>query len=166
MSIESLDSLVASDFKHAALVCGSFDPLHDGHVSLLSQTSQMIKADDGVLICGVAPDSYIVNSKHRPAFMSQWIRLHVVEAIRFVDYAFLMSDDVDTEALRKLRPRWYMKGLDWKSRLPSPEEDVLATLKETSLHFVVTNSTRSSHILQAWDINASPCRRGDSFRGL
>ena len=70
-----------------------------------------------------------------------------------MDYAFLMSDDVDTEALRKLRPRWYMKGLDWKSRLPSPEQDVLATLEETSLHFVVTNSTRSSHILQAWDIN-------------
>ena len=97
-----------------AMVDGAFDPLHQGHIEYFRAASEL----GAPLLCNVASDRY-VSTKHRP-LLSEAQRAIVIDAIRYVSYTHIYQIDTET-VLRQLRPRFYVKGSDWRDRLPAEQ---------------------------------------------
>jgi cytidyltransferase-like protein len=97
-----------------AMVDGAFDPLHQGHIEYFRAASEL----GAPLLCNVASDRY-VSTKHRP-LLSENQRAIVIDAIRYVSYTHIYQIDTET-VLRQLRPRFYVKGSDWRDRLPAEQ---------------------------------------------
>jgi len=96
------------------MVDGGFDPLHAGHVAYFREAAGL-----GLpVLCNVAPDAW-VERKH-PPLLPQAQRALVVDAIRFVDYVHMAAEST-ADVLRRLHPRYYVKGADWRGRLPDEE---------------------------------------------
>ena len=71
--------------QQLAMVDGSFDPIHDGHIGYFKAASEL-----GVpLLCNVAPDSWTV-TKH-PVFLEQQQRGVVLDSIRYIAFVHLAN---------------------------------------------------------------------------
>lgn len=99
------------------LASGCFDGLHSGHVAYLEAAKALCGADE-VLVCAVAPDSYIRKAKQRNPFWPQKDRLVTVRALSAVDAAISQSSTSVAPLIRAYRPRLFVKGPDWEGRLP------------------------------------------------
>ncbi len=102
-----------------AMVDGGFDPLHHGHVAYFRAASEL----GAPLLCNLAPDAW-VSAKH-PPLLPQAERAIVIDAIRYVSYVHL-ADSATADVLTTLRPRYYVKGADWRDRLPEAEVELCA----------------------------------------
>lgn len=127
-----------------AMVDGSFDPIHDGHIGYFRAASQF-----GLpVICNVASDSWTV-SKH-PVLLSQVQRGVVLDSIRYLSYVHLSTMST-REVLQLLQPKMYIKGNDWIARggVPADERQLCDELGiEVKYLETVTNS--SSKLLTDW----------------
>ena len=106
-----------------ALVDGSFDPIHDGHIKYFEAASQL-----GVpVLCNVAPDSW-TSSKHK-VLLNQEQRGVVLDSIKYLDFVHLSSIST-AEVIKLLEPRIYIKGNDWLTRggIPEIEESLCRNL--------------------------------------
>ena len=104
-----------------AMVDGGFDPLHAGHVDYFEAAAEL-----GLpVLCNVSSDAYIA-SKHPPLLPGEQ-RARIIDSIRYVSYVHL-SDIATVEVLERLRPRMYVKGDDWKGRLPEAETEACERL--------------------------------------
>jgi cytidyltransferase-like protein len=126
------------DYRGAvAMVDGAFDPLHRGHIEYFRAACGL-----GVpLLCNVASDRY-VRTKHAP-LLPEDQRAAVVDAIRFITYTHINQFDTET-VLRELRPRYYVKGNDWKGRLPAEQVTICAEngIEVVYLDTVLDSSSR------------------------
>jgi cytidyltransferase-like protein len=129
------------DYRGAvAMVDGAFDPLHRGHI-------EYFRAACGLglpLLCNVASDRYVL-TKHRP-LLPEDQRVAIVDAIRFITYTYVNQFDTET-ILRELQPRYYVKGSDWKGRLP-PEQVTICAENGVEVVYLDTVLDSSSRILQ------------------
>lgn len=101
-----------------AMVDGAFDPLHRGHIEYFRFASERL---DAPLLCNVASDRY-VETKH-PPLLPESDRAAVVDAIRYISYTHVNQFDTET-ILTELRPRYYVKGSDWRGQLPGAQVDI------------------------------------------
>lgn len=102
-----------------AMVDGGFDPLHAGHVAYFRAAAQL----GAPVLCNLASDAYVTR-KHRP-LLPQGERAAVIDAIRYVDYVHCSATTTE-DVLRTLRPRYYVKGDDWRDRLPAGQVKICA----------------------------------------
>lgn len=117
-----------------SMVDGGFDPLHPGHVAYFRAASEL-----GVpLLCNVSPDGWVAR-KH-PPLLGQPERAELVDAIRYVDYTYLCQTTT-ADVLRLLRPRFYVKGADWRGHLPSEETE---TCEATGIEIVFVDTVLDS----------------------
>lgn len=123
-----------------AMVDGGFDPLHPGHVNYFAAAAQLMLP----VLVNVSSDAY-VQRKH-PPLLTQVERGAVIDAFRHVDYVHLSSCET-VDVLRALRPRHYVKGVDWRGRLPAHEVSVCAELG-IEIVFLDTVTSSSSAILE------------------
>jgi cytidyltransferase-like protein len=125
-----------------AMIDGGFDPIHPGHVEYMREAAGL----GAPVLCNVSSDDW-VGRKHAP-LLGQEERVKVIDAIRYIDYTHASS--VSTVAiLRELRPRFYVKGADWRGRLP---EDELAACEELAIEpvFLDTVLDSSTRILERY----------------
>lgn len=118
-----------------AMVDGAFDPLHHGHIEYFRAAREQLGVE---LLCNLAPDHYVAR-KHRP-LLPQPQRALVLDAIRYIDYTHQSETDTET-VLRELRPRYYVKGFDWKGRLPPEQERIC---REHGIEIVYLDTIRDS----------------------
>jgi bifunctional ADP-heptose synthase (sugar kinase/adenylyltransferase) len=126
-----------------AMVDGGFDPIHPGHIAYFRAASEL-----GVpVLCNVSGDDWVAR-KH-PPLLSQAQRGAVIDAIRFVDYVHL-SSIATAQVLALLRPRSYVKGADWRDRLP---EDEVRVCREHGIDvvFLDTVTDSSTSILERFE---------------
>ena len=123
-----------------AMVDGAVDPLHRGHIESFRAACKL-----GVpLLCNVASDRY--ERSKQPPLLPEDQRAEIVDAIRFITYTHV--NQVDTETiLRELRPRYYVKGSDWRGRLP-PEQVTICADHGIEVVYLDTVLDSSSRILQ------------------
>lgn len=135
---------LSSYSQKVAMVDGSFDPIHDGHIGYFKAA-----CDLGLpVLCNVAPDSW-TSTKH-PVFLSQQQRGVVLDAVRFIEFVHLAAIPT-VEVLKLLQPKMYVKGNDWIERGGIPQVEVEVCEKfgiEVVYLQTVTNS--SSQILARW----------------
>ncbi len=119
------------------LVSGVFDPIHAGHLAYLRAAS-----DYGPLLCVLsdAPE------KHPPL---------VPLADRAALLKWLGADKVITgstvaQVLEQERPRAYIKGSDWRDRLPADQVEVCQRLK-ISMVYTETRKASSSALLANYE---------------
>ena len=123
-----------------AMVDGAFDPLHAGHIAYFVAASAL----DVPLLCNVASDDY-VSTKH-PPLLSEDQRAEVVDAIRYISFTHINYYDTET-ILEQLRPKYYVKGADWRGRLPARQVEICG---RSGIEIVYLDTVRdsSSRILQ------------------
>jgi D-beta-D-heptose 7-phosphate kinase/D-beta-D-heptose 1-phosphate adenosyltransferase len=119
-----------------AMVDGGFDPLHAGHIEYFRAATEL----GAPVLCNITGDSY-VSQKH-PPLLAEQERAAVIDAIRYIDYVHV-SGTSTAEVLRLLRPSHYVKGADWRNRLPEEELEVcrLAGINVVFLDTVTNSST-------------------------
>jgi len=122
-----------------AMVDGAFDPLHRGHIEYFRMASEL----GAPVLCNVASDRY-VRTKHRP-LLTEDQRAAIIDAIRYISYTYVYEVDTET-VLRQLRPRYYVKGSDWRNRLP-PEQVTICAEYGIEIVYLDTVLDSSSRIL-------------------
>jgi cytidyltransferase-like protein len=110
---------LAEHSGRVAMVDGGFDPLHAGHIEYFRAAAAL----GAPVLCNLASDRY-VERKHRP-LLTQPERATVIDAIRYIDYVYC-SQTTTEDVLRSLRPRFYVKGADWRDRLPAEQVEICA----------------------------------------
>ena len=130
------------DYRQAvAMVDGAFDPLHHGHIAYFKAAREL-----GVpVLCNVASDRY-VRTKHRP-LLTEMQRAIVIDAIRYIDYVHIYEIDTET-VLRELRPRYYVKGSDWRARGLPAAQTVICREHGIEIVYLDTVMDSSSRLLQ------------------
>jgi rfaE bifunctional protein nucleotidyltransferase chain/domain len=88
---------------------GVFDLVHVGHLRHFKQARQ--RAD--VLAVTVTPDRFVNKGPGRPVF-SEDLRLETLAALDVVDYVALNRWPTATEAIRLLKPTFYVKGAEYR----------------------------------------------------
>ena len=140
--ILDFDQLVGYRGK-VAMVDGAFDPLHRGHIEYFRAAREL-----GLpLLCNVASDRY-VRTKHRP-LLPEDQRAAIIDAIRYIDYVHIYQIDTET-VLRQLRPRYYVKGSDWRARGLPPEQAVICREHGTEIVYLDTVLDSSSRLLKEY----------------
>lgn len=96
--------------KKVVFTNGCFDIIHRGHIDYLEKA----KALGDVLIVGVNDDASVRRLKgaQRP-IVDQDDRMHVLAALKNVDYVCLFSEDTPYELIKALIPDVLVKGADW-----------------------------------------------------
>ena len=126
-----------------AMVDGAFDPLHRGHIEYFRAAREL-----GLpVLCNVASDRY-VRTKHRP-LLPEDQRAAIIDAIRYIDYVHIYQIDTET-VLRQLRPRYYVKGSDWRERGLPPEQAVICREHGTEIVYLDTVLVSSSRLLKVY----------------
>jgi cytidyltransferase-like protein len=101
------------------LADGCFDPLHCGHLKYLRAAVALGRP----LVVNIAPDEEIV-AKGRQPFQNRDERAQTILALDMVDR---VSVNALATAIRELKPRYVVKGAEWRGKLP---EDVLAAAQD------------------------------------
>jgi cytidyltransferase-like protein len=128
-----------------AMVDGAFDPLHHGHIAYFKAAHEL-----GVpVLCNVASDRY-VSTKHRP-LLTETQRATVIDAIRYIDYVHIYEIDTET-VLRQLRPRYYVKGSDWRDRGLPPEQVTICREHGIEIVYLDTVLDSSSRLLNQFTL--------------
>ena len=140
-----LETSQLSDYVgQVAMVDGSFDPIHDGHIAYFQRAAEF-----GIpVLCNVASDSWTV-TKHQ-VLLSQMQRGVVLDAIRFISFVHLSSTST-LEVLKILKPRLYIKGNDWIARggVPKEEQDACNSLN-IEVKYLDTVLNSSTQLLVNW----------------
>jgi bifunctional ADP-heptose synthase (sugar kinase/adenylyltransferase) len=140
-----LETSQLSDYVgQVAMVDGSFDPIHDGHIAYFQGAAEF-----GIpVLCNVASDSWTV-TKHQ-VLLSQVQRAVVLDAIRFISFVHLSSTST-LEVLKLLKPRLYIKGNDWIARggVPKEEQDACNSLN-IEVKYLDTVLNSSTQLLANW----------------
>jgi cytidyltransferase-like protein len=140
-----LETSQLSDYVgQVAMVDGSFDPIHDGHIAYFQRAAEF-----GIpVLCNVASDSWTV-TKHQ-VLLNQMQRGVVLDAIRFISFVHLSSTST-LEVLKILKPRLYIKGNDWIARggVPKEEQDACNSLN-IEVKYLDTVLNSSTQLLANW----------------
>ncbi len=140
-----LETSQLSDYVgQVAMVDGSFDPIHDGHIAYFQRAAEF-----GIpVLCNVASDSWTV-TKHQ-VLLSQVQRGVVLDAIRYISFVHLSSTST-LEVLKILKPRLYIKGNDWVARggVPKEEQDACNSLN-IEVKYLDTVLNSSTQLLANW----------------
>ena len=124
-----------------AMVDGAFDPLHRGHIEYFRAAAAL-----GVpVLCNVSSDQY-VRTKH-PPLLPEDQRAAIIDAIRYIDYVHIYQVDTET-VLRQLRPRYYVKGSDWRERGLPAEQVTICAEHGIGIVYLDTVLDSSSRILR------------------
>jgi cytidyltransferase-like protein len=136
------------EYRHrVAMVDGAFDPLHRGHIEYFRLAAERL---DVPLLCNVASDRYVEHNK-RPSLLPESDRAAVVDAIRFITFTHVNQFDTAT-ILGELQPKYYVKGSDWRDRLP-PEQVTVCQARGIEIVYLDTVIESSSRLLDEF------CRR-------
>ena len=94
--------------KKTVLAFGTFDLLHPGHISYLTQARALGKR----LVVIIATDKNVWSIKGKTAINSQNARKELVEALRAVDKAIIGFEDDMIKSVEKAKPDIIALGYD------------------------------------------------------
>lgn len=93
---------------------GVFDLLHIGHIKHFEAAKRL----GDVLIVTLTADQFVNKGPGRPAF-SEDLRAEAIAALSAVDYVAINTSASAVDALSLTKPHRYVKGADYKDRVPT-----------------------------------------------
>jgi rfaE bifunctional protein kinase chain/domain/rfaE bifunctional protein nucleotidyltransferase chain/domain len=97
--------------KKIVLCHGVFDLIHPGHIRHLQSAKRL----GDILLVTITADQYVKKGPGRPIFRQE-LRAEVLAAIRDVDFVSVIPSESAIEAIKRIRPDFYVKGPDYKTR--------------------------------------------------
>jgi len=137
MSIEQINRIVEiekSKGKVVVMGCGCFEIFHIGHLEYLQEA----KGYGDILIIGINSDEYIRKYKKREPKFNEEQRSRIISSIKYVDYVFVFEERTFDYSLRKLKPNYFVKGID---RLNVLEKE---TCEECSIKIEIVGEEKRS----------------------
>ena len=113
---------------------GIFDLLHLGHLAHLQEAKEI--AD--TLVVTVTADAFVRKGAGRPLFTGHE-RAIMISSLSCVDYAAIIEAPNAAEAIRELRPNFYVKGTDYKNQIASEE---ISAIEEVGGYIIHTRSLK------------------------
>lgn len=107
--VHKIMEVAKSSNKRIAHCHGVFDLLHPGHVQHFLAAKKM----GDVLIVSITADQHVNKGPGRPLF-SESIRAETIASIEAVDYVFVSHYPTAIEAIKEVKPDFYVKGNDYQ----------------------------------------------------
>ena len=127
-------------------VQGSFDMFHIGHLNILKNAKSICD----YLIVGVNSDELMKSFKHKTPIIPEDERLEIIEAIRYVDEAHIVTNRDKLEALDKFHYQALIMGDDWKGTdFYKKVEQQLKEKNAEVVYFPYTKTTSSTLLRDA-----------------
>ena len=127
-------------------VQGSFDMFHIGHLNLIKNAKSICD----YLIVGVNSDELMKSFKHKAPIIPEDERLEIIEAIRYVDEAHIVTNRDKLEALDKFHYQALIMGDDWKGTdFYKKVEQQLKEKNAEVVYFPYTKTTSSTLLRDA-----------------
>jgi cytidyltransferase-like protein len=115
---------LANHVNEVIMVDGCFDPLHVGHIKYIEEAAKFKIP----VFCNIQSDNYIIETKKRSNLLPEEQRCRVIDSLKGVSYVHVCKTSTH-DILRKIKPKKYVKGIDWKYRgLPQIEQDICKEL--------------------------------------
>jgi rfaE bifunctional protein kinase chain/domain/rfaE bifunctional protein nucleotidyltransferase chain/domain len=114
LKLEDLAKEIAKLKKQGKTIAqchGCFDLLHPGHIMHFKAAKE--KAD--IVVVTVTPDRFVNKGPGRPVFTEQ-LRMDSIAALESVDFVALNQWPTAVEAIKLIKPDFYVKGQDYKDR--------------------------------------------------
>ena len=89
---------------------GVFDVVHFGHVSHFKAA----KKSGDILVVSITEDKFVNKGPGKPIFNSK-IRAEFLSNLSCVDYVIINNSKTSISLIKKLKPNFYVKGLDYKN---------------------------------------------------
>lgn len=126
---------------------GCFDILHLGHIRHLQEAKAM-GGDNSYLIVSVTADKWVNKGIGRPHFSHEQ-RAEALRALDCVDEVFINHDEGAWDLIRKIKPAFYVKGVDYVGVSTEGLEKERAAITEVGgeLRFTHTKKWSSSQLL-------------------
>jgi rfaE bifunctional protein kinase chain/domain/rfaE bifunctional protein nucleotidyltransferase chain/domain len=123
-TIAKIAAKLKKENKKIVLCHGVFDLIHPGHIRYFASA----KSHGDVLIVILTADAYVNRGPGRPIF-KQELRAEVLAAIEIIDYIGIIKAPSAAEAIKIIKPDFYIKGSDNKNNNSNDnfpdEEDAL-----------------------------------------
>ncbi len=127
-------------YPQAEVLCtGTFNVMHAGHVELLEFASK-----HGKVTVGINGDEYL-QKKYGTYAIPLLQRAYVLRSCRYVDKVVFFNEDDPSALIRKLRPRYFVRGPDYLGKI-LPEQDALEAVGTILLLHNVQKINSSSMI--------------------
>lgn len=88
---------------------GVFDLLHIGHIKHLNQA----KSVGDILVVSITADKYVNKGPGKPHF-NEYLRAEALASLSCVDYVVINHDQTAINAIKAIRPDFYMKGIEYQ----------------------------------------------------
>jgi len=121
------------------MVDGCFDPIHCGHLLYFEKAAKL----NLPILCNIASDSIV--RKKRPDFLPISTRAAIIDALKPISFVHVNTRST-AEVLARLKPLFYVKGKEWKNKLPKDQIDI-CKVNGTKILFTDTKIDSSSRIL-------------------
>lgn len=143
------------------LAHGCWDQLHVGHIRHLQEARSL----GDKLVVSVTADKYVRKGMGRPYF-SEHERVEALKALSCVDDAFINDDDgPPVEAIKKIRPAFYVKGVDYGLEDPRVAHEKVAVESYGGTFYITkTQKYSSSRILKEQRFSPDVVRYLDLIR--
>ena len=138
-----------SQKKKIGLCVGAFDLLHPGHVNHFISAKKYCD----VLVVGITTDRFVRQNKNksRPIY-NQQLRAFFVSQIKPVDFVFLSDYRTADEAIKLLKPDFYIKGPDYIDDKRKDIESERASIEKIGGKIVYTSDEKLSSTEIIWHI--------------
>lgn len=119
LTLKELAKICESHRKNGdkiVLCHGAFDLLHPGHI----RHFESAKNHGDVLVVTITSDKFIKKGPGRPVF-NEFLRAESLAALAIINYVAIVNADSAIDAIKNIKPHFYVKGPDYKNRIPNPK---------------------------------------------
>ncbi|MBM3701513.1 MAG: adenylyltransferase/cytidyltransferase family protein, partial [Actinobacteria bacterium] len=108
---------------------GVFDLVHLGHIRHFN----LAKKEGDILVVTLTKDKYVKRGPGRPIF-NENLRAEMLASISIIDYVAIIDSPTAVEAIKFLKPDFYVKGSDYKDKtkdftgMISDEEEAVSSI--------------------------------------
>ena len=135
--------LAEKKIKKKIVLChGVYDILHIGHIKHFEEA----KKNGDILVVGVTADEFINKGPNRPYFKLNQ-RADAIASLSVVDYVLISGFPTSVEIIKKIKPDYYCKGVDFKDiskDLTTNIKKEISAIKSVGGKFITTKSSKLS----------------------
>lgn len=138
---------------------GCFDVLHLGHIRHLQEAKKIAAPKDARLVVSVTADKWVNKGIGRPHFTAEQ-RAESLRALHCVDEVIINEDAGAWDLIRKIKPAFYVKGIDYVGVHSEGLEKEREAIKEVGgeLKFTSSHKWSSSKILKTETFSDEVCQ--------